>query len=144
MMFRIGSESELLAAFRPLEREEVELPDHSYPLLVRNALSWTSPAGHRTYLVFSSGLGSRPLGIVFRRGGSPGSRDGRAGAPPALCEFCKCMKGGGEVSLLTATVSDKRRVGLLACSDLSCLEREDANPRQIVRRMEEFARRTLF
>jgi hypothetical protein len=41
-------------------------------------------------------------------------------------------------------VSDKRRVGVLVCSDLSCLAHEDANPQKILKRMEEFARRNLF
>jgi hypothetical protein len=143
MLFRIPSETELLSAFRPFERGEVELPEDlgGFPQLVRNALTWVSPSGHRAYVVFARETGAAPVGIVFRRTSGE--------TPAALCDWCRSVKGtalggSGHVSLLTATVSDKRRVGTLLCSDLSCLKNEDANPEAILKRMDEFARRNLF
>jgi hypothetical protein len=154
MMFRLGSETELREAFRWFEREEVELPASTgdFPVIVKNAMTWISAAGHRAFLIFAAQPGAKPMGIVFRR-------QPTGDQPAAMCDWCHSIKSNGGVSLLTATASGKHRIGLLLCSDLGCIERASADPepgepprlesgheriRRILSRMDEFARRSLF
>ena len=153
-MFRIASEKELLESFRPLEREEVILSEPlRFPLFVKDYLTWIEPAGNRVYLVFNDRNSGPPLGIVFRRDQSTGGTVGR------MCEWCHSVGASDSVSLLTATVSSKRRVGIQLCRDLSCKEKMESNPvaddfsgsltsrervQKIVKKISLFARRELF
>jgi hypothetical protein len=152
-MIRIASENELLDSFRTLDREEVELPANlTYPLVVKDYLTWSDPGGHRVYLVLSEKGRRTPLGVVFRRSGSPT-------LPPQMCEWCHSVRGGTGVSLLTATASSNRRVGIHLCTDLSCKDKVQSAPgaddfpetltsyqrtQRILERMSQFARRALF
>jgi hypothetical protein len=156
-MIRIASETELLDSFRALDRDEVELPDDlSFPVLVKDYLTWSDPGGHRVYLVFSEpGADSRKrsaLGIVFRRSAS-------GSGPPQMCEWCHAVRGGDGVMLLTATASSQKRVGIHLCRDLSCKDKVEAAPgahdfpeslsardrtQRILQRMSQFARRAIF
>ena len=153
-MIRIQSEAELLEAFRPFERGEVEIPGElSFPLGVQRYMSWVEGAGHRVFLVYEDPQSRKAYGIVFKRDQTPG------GAPANMCDWCHCVRPGNGVGLLTATASSKRRVGLSLCRDLSCGNKAEAEPgaddvpttltpreRQlkIVERMASFARRSLF
>jgi hypothetical protein len=152
-MIRIHSEQELREAFRPLDREELALPqDLEFPFVVKDYFAWTEPSGFRIYLVLADRLKRLPMGIVFRR-------DQSGGDTPRMCEWCHSVRGGNAVTLLTAAASEKRRVGLHLCGDLSCKDRVDAAPgpddvpqvlsgvarlRRITERMGDFARRTCF
>jgi len=156
-MIRIASETELLDSFRTLDRDEVELPaNFSFPMLVKDYLTWSDPGGHRVYLVFSE-PGSDPkkrnsLGIVFRRSSS-------GTVPPQMCEWCHSVRGGDGVMLLTATASTHKRVGIHLCRDLSCKDKAESAPgandfpeslsarertQRILQRMSQFARRAIF
>jgi hypothetical protein len=152
-MIRIENEKQLLESFRPLERDEVILPfGIEFPLVVRDYHAWVEPSGHRVFLVFSDAPRRPPLGIVFRRdqGGAQAAR---------MCEFCHSVRSGDGVTLLTASASANRRVGIQLCRDLNCKDRLEQEPgtsdfprnahpreqlRRIVSRMSEFARRQLF
>lgn len=152
-MIRIASETELLDSFRSLDRDEVELSkDLSFPMLVKDYLTWSDPGGHRVYLVFTEPGRKTPLGIVFRRSSS-------GTVPPQMCEWCHSVRGGDGVRLLTATASSNKRVGLHLCSDLSCKNKVEEAPgandfpetlstrertQRILQRMSQFARRAIF
>src|SRR3712207_2313157 len=106
-MIRIPSEKELLESFRLIDRDEVEVPkDLRFPIVVKDYLAWSEPSGYRTYLVFGDGERRQPLGIVFRRDQLAG------GASPQMCEWCHCVRGSDGVSMLSATASSKRRIGI--------------------------------
>lgn len=157
-MLRIKDENEFLECFRPMEREEVQIPsDMLFPLLIRDYVAWMEPSGHRTFLVFEELNRGQAKGIVFRRAqgaGAPGE------IPASMCDFCHSVRGGGRVGLLTAIVSPNKRIGVQACRDLSCKEhlrkpnpspndmREsfstDDKERRILERMRDFARKHLF
>lgn len=152
-MFRIASEAELLDSFRPLDRDEVELSkDLSFPMLVKDYLTWSDPGGHRVFLVFSEPGQRNALGIVFRRSSS-------GSVPPQMCEWCHSVRGGDGVMLMTATASSQKRVGLHLCRDLGCKVRVEEAPgsndfaesltshqrtQRILQRMSQFARRAIF
>jgi hypothetical protein len=155
-MLRIRNEQELIEAFRPLERETVELPRPlEYPLDIKDYFAWTEGAGHRVFLVLGGAGLKAPLGVVFRRGETSG-----AGTTVAqMCDWCHAVRAGNEVGLLTAESSARRRVGLNLCRDLSCKEKALSDPgaddfpqpvspsgrvRRITQRMTDFARRNLF
>jgi hypothetical protein len=116
-MFKLDSEETLLATFRPRDRKWVQLsPDVTLPVLVRDYLAWTHPAGGRVYLIFSI-PGGMPTGILF-------DTNGGSGAPvPQMCDWCHC--GGTHVGLLTTRFNGKKRVGVHICSDLSCKQKLD-------------------
>lgn len=137
-MFKLSSETELLDSFRPIDREEIRLPEHlGFPAFVPDYLAWIEPSGHRAYVVFKAFADRPPLGIVFRR-------DQGGGSVASMCEWCQSMKGDSNVSLLTARASSKRVVGLHLCNDLSCREKFEGPRARIVQRMSEFALRNLF
>ncbi len=115
-MFKLDSEEALLAAFRPKDREAVQLaPRTRFPLAVRHYLAWTHPGGGRVYLVFALPPG-KPIGLVFEGNGS-------APAVPSMCDWCHSHGLGTQVGLLTTYVNTQKRAGILVCSDLSCKQK---------------------
>jgi hypothetical protein len=153
-MLRVSSHQDLLDTFRALDRAEVQIPSSfKFPLAVRDYLTWIEPSGHRIYLVFEDEVTHRPLGVVFQR------THGHADTPASMCHWCHAVRSGDGVGLLTAAVTSQRRVGVHLCSDLSCRERALSTPgvhdfresvsggekvRQIMARMNDFAKRNLF
>lgn len=137
-----------------IERSEVILPrEFRFPLTVKDYLSWVEPSGFRVYLLFQAKTGSPALGIVFRRDQTGTSTQ------PRMCEWCHAVRAGDGVSMLTATASSHRSVGLHLCRDLSCKEKAVSAPgvhdvpqsitsyervQKIIQKMNEFARRELF
>jgi hypothetical protein len=149
-MFLIKTEKELLQAFRPRDREKVELPEGiKFPLFVRDYLTWVEPAGTRVFLVLPSpGSSRKPMGIAFRRDAQGG------GAVSHMCDWCHAYGSSNEIGLLTTDVNSKRRVGVNLCLDLRCKEKLEAaadlsgrNPRDftnaLMERMTHFAREAL-
>lgn len=153
-MIRIASEKELLEVFRPIERDQVELPlGLEFPMGVKDYLAWTEGAGARVFLVFEEPSTGKALGVVFRC-------DQSAGDSASMCEWCHAVRAGDGVKLLTAQAASNRRVGISLCRDLSCKDKAQADPgtddmplgpttarertRRILTRMSIFARRNLF
>lgn len=153
MLFKISNETELLDCFRPGDQKEVLVPqDLKFPVRVQDYLSWIEPSGCRVYLIFRESVDSAPLGIVFRRDQDPG-------VSAVMCEWCHSVRSGESVGLLTARASNKKRVGMNLCRDLSCKGKVTTAPaandvveliapaekmRRIIQRMSSFARRELF
>ena len=149
----IKSEKELLETFRQIDREEVIFSKElSYPLRLEDYFTWIEPSGNRVYLIKESTSSNLPFGIVFRR-------DQSTGGPSAMCEWCHAVRSGSDVSLLTATSSSQRRVGIYLCRDLSCKEKAVHTPnpddvprfntageriQAIMKRMDLFAKKYLF
>ncbi|HVK60564.1 MAG TPA: FBP domain-containing protein [Bdellovibrionales bacterium] len=118
-MFKITSEAEFRDVFRPIDRKELQLPtDLRFPMLVRGTMAWVEPGGHRTFLVFEDPNKKALRGVVFKR--SSGASD-----VATMCDFCHSVRGTSSVGMLTATIDKKRRVGVVACSDLSCQAKLD-------------------
>jgi hypothetical protein len=116
-MFRLDSEAALVAAFRPKDRQPMALPPGlTFPLTVRDCLSWTHPAGGRAYLLFAA-PGGAPTGITFDVGGGSGP------GVPHMCDWCHFVGAGGQVGLLTAMVDSRTRAGVHVCADLSCTKK---------------------
>ena len=148
-MFRIETEKDLLLAFRPRDREAVELPKGlTFPLFVRDYLAWVEPAGTRVFLLSPSPEGKRPMGIAFRRDASAGV------SPSHMCDWCHTYGSANEIGLLTTDVNSKRRVGVNLCLDLRCKDKLEAaadlagrHPREFIaplmERMARFAREAL-
>jgi hypothetical protein len=148
-MFRIENQTALTSSFRELDRETVEIPrEFQFPLFVRNTLTWLENSGNRVFLVFLDPQSRKRFGIAFRR-------DSERGTTSHHCEWCHSFGGPSEIGLLTATASEKRRVGIHLCLDLSCFEKIEArtgltgeNSRllshQLQLKISEFARRNLF
>jgi hypothetical protein len=112
-MFTLHSEEALRAAFRPKDRDQLELPPGlPLPAVVHDYLAWAHPAGGRVYLVFAVPDGA-PIGIVF-------DTNGAGASTPQMCDWCHCTGVGTEIGLLTARLDAKRRVGVNVCSDLGC------------------------
>lgn len=112
-MLKLDSEEALLKAFRPKDRDLVELPTGlALPAVVHDYLAWTHPAGGRVYLIFAVPKGT-PIGIVFDSNGSGAST-------PQMCDWCHSTGAGTQIGLLTARLDAKRRVGVHVCSDLGC------------------------
>ena len=152
-MIRISSEAELRQTFREIDRDQVFLPaSFPFPLAIKNFKSWVEPSGHRVYLVFED-VQTQARGIVFQR------TAGSAEAAPAMCQWCNTVRGGSGVSLLTATASTNRRVGIHLCSDLNCGVGDNPAPstndlreslskaermQRLMKRIQDFARNNLF
>lgn len=116
-MFRLDTEEALVAAFRPKDRQPMALPPGvTFPLAVRDCLSWTHPAGGRAYLVFAT-PGGVPTGIAFDVGGGSGP------GVPHMCDWCHFVGAGNQVGLLTAQVDGRTRAGVNVCADLSCKQK---------------------
>lgn len=154
-MIRIQSETDLLQAFRPIDRDTVRLGSHvRFPLAVSEYLSWVEPSGHRTYLVFEDEKSRSLIGVVFKRNQPPPD------PVTNMCEWCHAVSGSGTIGLLSTDVNKKKRVGLYLCRDLQCKENIEAEPpsvhdlresiskqekrMRVLERMSEFARRNLF
>jgi len=152
-MIKLSTENELLSSFRPIDRDQVQIPaDFRFPFPVKNFTSWIEPSGHRVYLVFADPA-SAPIGIVFQR--TRGSSD----AAPAMCQWCNKVRSGSGVSLMTVQVTPDRRIGIHLCSDLKCGEnvaghpsvhdiRESLTPSEriyrLMERMHDFAKKNLL
>jgi hypothetical protein len=123
-MFKLDSEDALRAAFRPKDRESLEVSKEVVlPALVRDYLAWRQPAGAYLYLVFAV-PGGVPTGIVFEVNG------GADPSVPQMCDWCHTTGVGSGVALLTATLNTRKRVGVHVCADLSCKQKlEDAASR---------------
>jgi len=153
-MIRIASEDQLLETFRSTDQDQVHIPaNFSFPLPVKDYVSWVEPSGHRVYLVFEDLVNSRPLGVVFQR--TRGAPD----TPASMCQWCHSVRSGGAVSLLTTDMGPNRRVGLHLCSNLNCKENALSAPgihdfsegvsgrervQRILQRMNDFAKKNLF
>lgn len=154
-MIRIQNENELLALFRPVDRDEVRPPSHqTYPMAVTDYIAWVEPSGHRTYLIFEDEKSRSGLGVVFKRTQPPPD------PVTNMCEWCHSVSGSQTIGMLSASVSQKKRVGLYLCRDLSCKQNILAQPpsvhdlreslsahdktRRMLTRMSDFARRNLF
>lgn len=148
-MFKLETEAELLASFRPKDRKLVQLgPEVTLPQFVRNYLTWKHPAGSYVYLVFAT-PGGAPTGIAFDHSGG-----GAGPSVPAMCDWCHLSSGGNQVGLLTARRNAKKRVGVHVCTDLGCQQRlEEEADRQgrsvlpwmekLIERMGRFAAESL-
>ena len=148
-MFLIKTEDDLLRAFRPRDREKVELPEGiQFPLFVRDYLAWTEPAGTRVFLMLAAPGSRRPMGIAFRRDSQGG------GAASHMCDWCHAYGSASEIGLLTTDVNSKRRVGVNLCLDLRCKEKLESaadlsgrDPRELskplLERMLRFTREAL-
>lgn len=146
-MFKLDSENALLEAFRPKDRKLVEVgKDIVLPRFVRNYLAWAHPGGGRVFLVFAV-PGGVPTGIVFDLVGGAGT------SAMQMCDWCH-TSGKNAVGLLTATLNDRKRVGVHVCSDLSCQDKlEEAatlggfsvlpSMQKLMERMGRFASETL-
>jgi hypothetical protein len=121
-MFKLDSEADLLAAFRPKDRPQVELaPGITFPLIVRGYTAWVHPSGGKVFLVFAA-PGDAPTGIVF-------ATNGAGPQVPSMCDWCHSSGPSVQAGMLTATVNAKKRAGVHVCYDLSCREKleEEAN-----------------
>jgi hypothetical protein len=115
-MFKLDSEADLLAAFRPKDRSHVELTrEVALPRFVRHYLAWPHPAGGKVFLVFAA-HGGAPTGIVFETNVSEPS-------VPQLCDWCHGAAIGGRVGMVTARLNANKLVGVNVCRDLGCKER---------------------
>lgn len=122
-MHKLDTGAELLATFRTRDQPLVELPAGlSFPLILRDTMTWKHPAGGRLFLVFSPEVGL-PTGIVFDSNGPS------AAQVPQMCSWCHSLAQGNAVSMLTASHGSRRRVGVFVCGDLGCKQRveEDCN-----------------
>jgi hypothetical protein len=119
-MFRLESEQALVDAFRPRDQAVLQLPTgRSFPLFVRDYLTWAEPAGHCVFLVFRVD-GGVPTGIAF-------CRTPPQSGIPRMCDWCHSPDTGQGVGLLTADRNSRKRVGVHVCQDLGCRGRvEDA------------------
>jgi hypothetical protein len=152
-MVQIHSEKELLELFRPFDREEIHLANSlHFPIRFDDYLTWEEPSGSRIYLLFVDPSLRSPLGIVFRRDQSDGDAS-------SMCEWCHSIRAGNGVSLLTATASTKKRVGIYLCRDLSCKDKLTSDPspndipqfsiqekrlENVLKRMSSFSKQSLF
>lgn len=145
-MIRIASEKELIEAFRPMDREKLELPEGlGFPLLIVDYLAWVDPSGARVSMVFGEPGHTKPLGISFRR-------DQTAGGASRMCDWCHAHGSSDEIGLLTASSSDRKRVGVNLCLDLTCKQKIEEsltqNPRiemrKVIDRVSRFARQAIF
>jgi hypothetical protein len=152
-MIYINSETELLSAFRLIDREEVQIPRAlQLPLKVDDYVTWIEPSGSRIYLIIEEKKKQLPFGIVFRR-------DQDTSGSYGMCEWCHSVRSGNGVALLTATASSHRRVGINLCRDLDCKEKAELPPgpndipqllssqdriQKITQRMFNFAKQNLF
>ncbi len=142
-MFKLDDEEALLETFRTRDRKQVELPaDLKFPLILRDYVAWVHPAGGRVFLVFAP-VDGVPTGIAF-------DTQGAAAQGPQLCSWCHSHGGGNQVAMLTTTLSNKKRVGVFVCGDLSCKKKLEeacdlagknvqAAVKQVVGRMSAFA-----
>jgi hypothetical protein len=122
-MLRIASDTDLMGAFRDIDRREVQIPSSlSFPLAVKSYFAWVEPSGHRVYLVFEDPSSGHPLGLVFQR------TRGAADTPVAMCQWCHTVRPGPAVSLLTVAVEPNRRIGVHLCSNLNCRENIESGP----------------
>jgi len=113
-MFRLDSEAALLAAFRPKDRDIVEVDrGTAFPLGVRHYFTWRQPAGTYVYVVFAV-PGGVPTGIAFD------TNEGGGASVPQMCDWCQTMGLGAQVSLLTAKLNGLKRVGVRVCTGLRC------------------------
>ncbi|HEY1086607.1 MAG TPA: FBP domain-containing protein [Archangium sp.] len=147
-MFKLDSEEALVKAFRPKDRQHVEvIKELQFPMIVTDYVGWVHPSGGCVFLVFAAPKGP-PIGIVF---------DSNGGSGPGvvqMCDWCHGHAGGSGVGMLTAKVNSKRRVGVYACIDLSCAQkledeanRNGSSPRpameKLIQRMGRFANEAL-
>ena len=147
-MFRLETEDSLRAAFRPKDRDPLSLPPGAaFPMVVRDCLAWTHPAGGRVYLLFAA-PGGAPTGIAFETNGGSGA------GVAHMCDWCHFVGAGNQVGLLTAKVNGRTRAGVNVCRDLSCKQKlEDEADRQgasvrpalekLIARIGRFAREAL-
>lgn len=117
--FQIGSEMELIGAFRSRDRKHVLIPrSMRFPIGIDHLLAWTEPSGVRIFLVCKNREWRAPVGIAFRR-----DQQGVAVSPPGMCEWCLSTGPSDQIGLLTATVDSKTRVGVNLCLDLGCIQK---------------------
>jgi hypothetical protein len=121
-MFKLDSEEDLLATFRPKDRAQVELASGmTFPLIVRGYTAWVHPSGGKVFLVFAA-AGDAPTGIVF-------ATNGAGPQVPNMCDWCHSAGPSVRAGMLTAKVNAKKLAGVHVCYDLSCRAKleEEAN-----------------
>jgi len=107
----ISTIDDLVAAFRRIDRKEVELADDlTLPIPLLRVATWCH--NQRSYLLFRDTHSSTPQGIIFRR--TP------TASVAIMCEWCHRVRSRGEVQLLSARVTAHRTIGQYLCADLSC------------------------
>lgn len=122
-MFLIRSDKELMDCFRQQDQAEVFIPaDLVLPKVSKDYLTWMEPSGARAYLVFQDESFKAPFGIVFRRDQTAGP------SVAAMCDWCHSVRSGNEIGVLTVSTSNKKRVGISLCRDLSCAEKIRSEP----------------
>lgn len=148
-MFLLRSEKDLIECFRSRDQRRLELPDNlKFPLVVRDYFAWTDSSGTRVNLVFSEPDVRKPIGLTFDR---PSSGEPTA----AICDWCHSYGSSNQIGLLTIEASDKRRVGVNLCLDLSCHDKIETNTglspigaqkrqQAVVAKMSRFVRRTIL
>ena len=118
----IESKTALLDAFRPRDRKNVIVsPSMKFPLSIGHYLTWSEPSGVRVYLVFKKPSWKYPIGVAFRR-----DQGGAVSMLPRMCDWCHSTGASDEVSLLTASVDSKTRIGAILCMDLGCLAKMES------------------
>lgn len=129
----IASKEELVACFRRIDRNQVELADDlTFPIQLKRVFTWTY--GNRSFLVFRKRDGDGPHGIVFRHTSAP--------RVATMCHWCQRTRPRGEVKLLAARVTGRRTVGQYVCADLSCFRDDNAasaiyeSPAEVLHRIE--------
>ena len=113
-MFRISDKTELLNLFRDIDKDSVEIPlELKFPLAVVDYFAWREPSGHRTYLVLEDKVGGAPIALTFER-------TKNSEAVPMMCNWCHAVRPASDVALMTVSVTNRKRIGLYLCSDISC------------------------
>ncbi|UXR65936.1 FBP domain-containing protein [Bdellovibrio bacteriovorus] len=116
--FSIGSEEELVNAFRRRDQKKLILPERlKYPFRVRSYMTWKEPSGAYTYLVFKLPNWDVPRGVAFKRTASTGEPTG------GLCSWCHAYGSSEEIGLLSVAMSANVSSSYLVCHDLSCIEK---------------------
>ena len=127
-MISISSKSQMLDAFRPIDRPEVQLPHGlEFPVVLKDYMAWVEPSGARVFLLFQDPTVGGARGVVFRRNNATPEQ------VTQMCQWCHSVRGGNSVRLLTAKLSPKRTgahrtVGLHLCADLSCKDKVLGTP----------------
>jgi hypothetical protein len=122
IMIRIADEKYLLASFRELDRDEVILTQEiKFPIGISDYFAWTEPSGNKAFLVLVDPVSNKPLGAVMHKykGGE---------VTVGMCEWCHTVRGSDVVGMMTAAVSEKKRVGTYVCTDLKCKENIASTP----------------
>jgi hypothetical protein len=116
--FSIGSEEELVQAFRDRDQKKLILPQKiRYPFNVRSYFTWKEPSGVYTYLVFKLPNWDMPQGVAFKRTATGGEPIG------GLCSWCNAYGSSDEIGMLSVAMNANVSNSYLICHDISCIEK---------------------